>query len=145
MEGSFSIFIFILNLILNFSFLWLPLLLHDEIQKKKAWYHYSMGNKVRVHCNCNTLKKGKENFSMKMKMNKNNIEFFCTLKTVGNTFQPKQNKIQIPKQWDINFLNILCKLSYYQWFVLQILLTWKIRFFIKRMCQISQNLRIFWG
>jgi hypothetical protein len=26
---------------------------------------------------------------MKMKMNKNNIEFFCTLKTVGNTFQPK--------------------------------------------------------
>ncbi len=35
---------------------------------------------------------------MKMKMNKIYIEFFCTLKNVGNTFQPKQNKIQIPKQ-----------------------------------------------
>jgi hypothetical protein len=29
---------------------------------------------------------------------KENIHFFCTLKIVGNTFQPKQNKIQIPKQ-----------------------------------------------
>jgi hypothetical protein len=35
---------------------------------------------------------------MKMKLNKRNSEFFCTLKTVGNTFQPKQNKLQIPKQ-----------------------------------------------
>jgi len=57
-----------------------------------------MGNKVRGHCNCNTLKQGKENFSMKMKLNKKNIEFFCPLKTIGNTFQPKQNKLQIPKQ-----------------------------------------------
>jgi hypothetical protein len=57
-----------------------------------------MGNKVRGHCNCDTLKEGEEIFSMKMKMNKKNIDFFCTLKIVGNTFQPKQNKIQIPKQ-----------------------------------------------
>jgi hypothetical protein len=57
-----------------------------------------MGNKVRGHPNCNTLKKGKENFSMKMKMNKIYVEIFCTLKNVGNTFQPKQKKIQILKQ-----------------------------------------------
>jgi hypothetical protein len=69
---------------------------------------------------------------MKMKLNKKNIEFSCTLKTVGNTFQPKQNKIQILKQWDINFLNIMRKLSHYQWFVLQIFVDLKNQIFYKR-------------
>jgi hypothetical protein len=63
-----------------------------------------MGNKVRGHRNCNTLKKGKENFSMKTKMNKKNIEFFCTLKNVGNTFQPKQNKITMRYQLPQHFV-----------------------------------------
>jgi hypothetical protein len=69
---------------------------------------------------------------MKMKMIKKNIEFFCTLKTVGNTFQSKQNKIQIPKQWDINFLNIMCKLGHYQWFVLQIFVDLKNQIFYEK-------------
>jgi hypothetical protein len=39
----------------------------------------------------------------------------------------------------------LCKLIHYQWFVLQFCWLEKSDFFIKRMRQISQNLRIFLG
>jgi hypothetical protein len=43
-------------------------------------------------------------------------------------FNQKTKFIQIPKPNDIKFLNTLCKLSHYQWFVLQSFLTWKIWF-----------------
>ncbi len=72
----------------KFSFLQLPLLLHDKIQKRKAWYHCSLRNKARSYGTCNTSKKGKDKYSMRMKINKNYIELFCTLKNDVYTFQP---------------------------------------------------------
>ncbi len=41
----------------KFSFLQLPLLLHDKIQKRKAWYHCSLLNKARSYGTSNTSKK----------------------------------------------------------------------------------------
>jgi hypothetical protein len=70
MEGSFSIFIFIMNLILNLAFYDCHFCCMTKSKRQKAWHYYSMGNKVRGHCNCNTLKKGKEIFSMKMNFKK---------------------------------------------------------------------------
>jgi hypothetical protein len=98
----------------KFSFLQLPLLLHDKIEKRKAWYHFSLRNKARSYGTCNTSKKGKDNYSMIMKINKNYIELFCTLKMMYTHLNQETKFIQIPKQHDIKFLNTLCKLSHYQ-------------------------------
>jgi hypothetical protein len=40
----------------KFSFLQLPFLLHDKIQKRKALYHCSLWNKARSYGTCNTSK-----------------------------------------------------------------------------------------
>jgi hypothetical protein len=126
MEGSFSIFIFIMNLILNLAFYDCHFCCMTKSKRQKAWHYYSMGNKVRGHCNCNTLKKERRYFQWKW-IFKN--WFFLYIKNYWKHISTKTKQNSNTKRMRYQLPQHLWKLNHYQWFALQIyLLTWKIKF-----------------